>query len=270
MVVMGLSVSKVAEAVPPYEIFFNYNQVETSLHISPFWGNYSLVLQDVTYMRIFLNSVRMSFLATLASLIIGYPIAYSMGTSQKKYRPILMLALLIPFGTSLLSRMIAWIMLLKDHGILNYLLLKIGVINTSLSILNSEFAVILGICYTYMPFMILPIFSIIEKIDPALREAAQDLGCRPFKVFWCITLPLSLPGILTGFVFTFIPAVGDFMVPDLLGGSAVLTIGKIIWNEFFINRDWPVASSLTILFLITMFLVLRLFNYAMCKLGHTE
>jgi putrescine transport system permease protein len=188
--------------------------------------------------------------------------AYGIVRAPRAWRGFLLLMVILPFWTSFLIRVYAWIGLLKGNGLINNLLLSLGLVHEPLTLLNNAFAVYLGITYSYLPFMVLPLYAALERLDPALLEAAADLGCRPWQAFARVTLPLSLPGIAAGSLLVFIPAVGEFVIPDLLGGPDTLMIGKVLWDEFFTNRDWPVASAVAIamllLLLVPMGLVRRL------------
>jgi putrescine transport system permease protein len=190
----------------------------------------------------------------MITLVIGYAIAYSIAKAPTRWRGILLMLVILPFWTSFLIRVYAWIGILKTEGLLNLFLLSTGIIDQPLTIMNTNLAVYIGIVYSYLPFMILPIYANIEKLDVSLIEAASDLGCRPFKAFWSITIPLSMPGILAGCFLVFIPAVGEFVIPDLLGGTETLMIGKVLWLEFFANRDWPLASAVAVILLALLIL----------------
>ncbi len=207
------------------------------------------MLSDPLYGSAFLTSLRIAALGTLLTLIVGYPIALAMARAPRSFRPLLIALVILPFWTSFLIRVYAWIAILKADGFLNQLLLGLGLIGAPLDILDSEIAVQIGIVYCYLPFMVLPLYAALERQDPSLIEAAEDLGCTPARAFWLVTLPLSLPGIIGGSVLVFIPAMGEFIIPDLLGGSDTLMVGRLVWTEFFSNRDWPMASAIAILLL---------------------
>jgi putrescine transport system permease protein len=211
--------------------------------------SYLFLLDDSLYINAYLSSLKIASISTLIALVIGYAIAYSIAKAPARWRGILLMLVILPFWTSFLIRVYAWIGILKTEGLLNLLLISLGVIDKPLTIMNTDLAVYIGIVYSYLPFMILPLYANLEKMDFSLLEAAADLGCRPFKAFWTVTIPLSLPGILAGCFLVFIPAVGEFVIPDLLGGTQTLMIGKVLWMEFFNNRDWPVASAVAIILL---------------------
>jgi putrescine transport system permease protein len=201
----------------------------------------------------------------LLTLLVGYPIAYGMARAPATLRPVLLMLVILPFWTSFLIRVYAWIGILKPEGLLNQFLLAIGVIDQPLIIMNTHAAIFIGIVYSYLPFMVLPLYSALEKMDYSLIEAAQDLGCPPTSAFWKITFPLSLPGVVAGCLLVFIPAVGEFVIPDLLGGSQTLMIGKTLWNEFFANRDWPVSSAVAVILLLLLVVPIMLFQNAQAR-----
>ncbi len=250
--VLRMSLSDPASAQPPYRPLLDWTAgwegVRTfvaGLDLE----NFATVLSDPLYGSAFLTSLRIAALGTLLTFIVGYPIALAMARAPRRFRPLLMALVILPFWTSFLIRVYAWIAILKADGFLNQLLLGLGLIAAPLDILDSEIAVQIGIVYCYLPFMVLPLYAALERQDPSLIEAAEDLGCTPARAFWLVTLPLSLPGIIGGSVLVFIPAMGEFIIPDLLGGSDTLMVGRLVWTEFFSNRDWPMASAIAILLL---------------------
>ena len=210
------------------------------------------LLKDELYIISYVTSLVLALVATVCCLLIGYPMAYSIAGSSGKWRIILLLMVILPFWTSFLIRIYAWIGMLNNHGVINNLLGMLGIIEEPLPLLNNNFAVVVGIVYSYLPFMILPLYSALEKEDTSLYEAAADLGARPFRVFLKITLPLSIQGVISGSMLVFIPAVGEFVIPELLGGSDNLMVGKILWTEFFNNQDWPLASAIAIALLVLL------------------
>jgi putrescine transport system permease protein len=209
---------------------------------------------DTLYVKAYFSSVVIAFISTILLLLVGYPIAYGMARASKSLRPTLLMLVILPFWTSFLIRVYAWVGILKPEGLLNLALSKIGLVDMAhpLQILNTNWAIFIGIVYSYLPFMILPLYSALEKMDHTLLEAAADLGCKPIKAFWLVTFPLSLPGVVAGCMLCFIPAVGEFVIPDLLGGSSTLMIGKSMWDLFFSNRDWPAASAVAVILLIIL------------------
>lgn len=246
--VLRISFSEVRLAMPPYRPLIERAE-DGALRLRPEPGNYRRIVRDDLYLRALTRSLRIAVLSTFLALIIGYAMAYAIVRSPAPRRPLLITLVILPFWTSFLIRTYAWIGILKREGWLNVALIKLGLLSQPLTLLYTEFAVVLGIVYAYLPFMILPIYAGLDRIAPEWIEAAEDLGSPPFRSFWTITFPLSLPGVAAGCFLVFIPSVGEFVVPDLLGGSGTLLIGQAIWSEFFANRDWPVASALAIVLL---------------------
>jgi putrescine transport system permease protein len=234
----------------PFKLFFDFQ----NNYFKPIISNFSILFNDYIYLYSFLQSIEIAFCSTIITLFLAYPLAYKIAFSSQKARYILLLLVISPFWTALLIRAYAWVTILKNNGVINNFLMHLGVIDTPIQILNTKIAVIIGTSYCYLPFMLLPIYSALSKIDRSLIEASQDLGSKPLSTFINITLPLSFSGILVGSLLVFIPAVGEFVLPDLLGGSQVFTIGKVIWSEFFLNRDWTIASAITIVFVFLTFL----------------
>ncbi|MEQ9389986.1 ABC transporter permease, partial [Marinovum algicola] len=222
--------------------------------------NFTWLTQDDLYWKAYLSSVRIAFISTILTLIAGYPIAYAMARAAPEWRPTLLMLVILPFWTSFLIRVYAWMGILSNEGLLNSLLIQIGLISEPLTILNTNTAVYIGVVYTYLPFMILPIYSALEKMDDSLLEAAEDLGCSRLQAFWLVTVPLSKQGIIAGCFLVFIPVVGEFVIPSLLGGSGTLMIGKVLFEEFFNNRDWPVASAVAVILLLILIVPIVLFQ----------
>ncbi len=251
LIVLKISLSDTAVAQPPYAPVFEWGDV------AGFIGgldleNFRLLVQDDLYFLATLSSVRIAALSTLLLLLVGFPIAYAMARAPERYRALLVALVILPFWTSFLIRIYAWVAILKPEGLLTQALTGLGLISEPLHILNTETAVYIGIVYAYLPFMVLPLYATLEKMDDTLLEAALDLGSTPWRSFWTITVPLAMPGIMAGSLLCFIPAVGEFVIPDLLGGSETLMIGRQLWSEFFSNRDWPLASAVAILLLIVL------------------
>ena len=269
LIVFCISCSGVIEGVPPYKLFFWFDG-EDGFGIKPVLESYSLLFTDSLYLRAYITSLKLASISTFIILIIAYPIAYGIVKAPHNWRNILLLFVIIPFWSSLLIRVYAWITILKGNGLLNQWLMSMGFIHEPLVIMNTEPAVILGIVYSYLPFMILPLYSALEKINPSLIEAATDLGCPPFSAFLQITLPLSIPGIIAGSMLVFIPAVGEFVIPDLLGGSKIMTIGKVLWNEFFLNRDWPAAAAVTTVMTFVIILPVVFVQHIIAKKGSMD
>lgn len=251
LIVLKISLSDPAVAQPPYKPVFDWSDIAgffSQLDLE----NYELLVGDDLYLRATLSSVRIAAISTLLLLLVGFPIAYAMARAPERHRSLLVALVILPFWTSFLIRIYAWIAILKPEGLLTQGLMGLGLISEPLSILNTEVAVYIGIVYAYLPFMVLPLYATLEKMDDTLLEAALDLGSPPWRSFWTITVPLAMPGIVAGSLLCFIPAVGEFVIPDLLGGSETLMIGRQLWSEFFSNRDWPLASAVAILLLIIL------------------
>jgi len=249
-VVAKISLSEAAIARPPYLPLWNW--ADGILNISLNLGNYQYLIEDALYYSAYLKSVQISAISTLFAALIGYPMAYMIARAAPRTRNLLLMLVVLPFWTSFLLRVYAWIGILKGNGVINNVLMSLGIIDSPIIMMQTDFAVYVGIVYTYLPFMILPLYANLVKLDEALLEAASDLGARPFTTFMTITLPLSVPGIIAGSMLVFIPAVGEFVIPALLGGPDTLMIGKVLWNEFFSNRDWPVASAVAIAMLVVL------------------
>ena len=262
-IVVKISLSDIALAIPPYIPTFDpagglaaLRQFLTQLDFE----NFVFLTRDDLYWRAFVSSFQIAALATAISLLVGYPIAYGMAQAPQHWRLTLMMIVILPFWTSFLIRVYAWIGILSQEGYLNQFLLWTGLIDQPLAMLNTSFAVYIGIVYTYLPFMVLPIYAALERLDGSLTEAAEDLGCTRVSAFWLVTVPLSLPGVIAGCFLVFIPALGEFVIPSLLGGSDTLMIGKVLWEEFFSNRDWPVASAVAVILLLLLIVPIVLFQ----------
>jgi putrescine transport system permease protein len=264
VIVLKISFSQSAIAMPPYEPLFHWAS-DKLLQIRLNLGNFAFLVEDNLYWRSYLNSILVAGISTLLCLLIGYPMAYAMARSSPSNRNILLLLAVLPFFTSFLLRVYAWIGLLKNNGLVNNALIAMGVIDTPIQMLQTDFAVYVGMVYSYLPFMILPLYANLEKMDLTLLEAAGDLGCKPWESFLKITLPLSMPGVIAGCLLVFIPAVGEFVIPSLLGDPGMLMIGKVLWTEFFNNRDWPVASAVAIALLLFLVLPIMYLDRAQNK-----
>ena len=251
IIVLKISVSDIRLGMPPYEPLLHWveHQVVT---IKVNFGNYAFLLEDPLYRNAYLNSIWMAATSTIFCLLLGYPMAYGIARTSPAWRNLLLMMVMLPFWTSFLLRVYAWIGLLKNNGLINNTLMAMGIIDDPIVMLQTDFAVYMGITYSYLPFMVLPLYANLEKMDLTLLEAAADLGCHPIKAFLKITLPLSIPGIVAGSMLVFIPAVGEFVIPALLGGPDSLMIGRVLWEEFFHNRDWPVASAVASAMLILL------------------
>lgn len=262
-IVIKMSLSDLAVSIPPYTPQLDLS--EGWAGVKAFFAaldfeNYAWLADDPLYINSFKSSLVIAGVSTLLTLLVAYPLAYAMACAPRQWRGLLMMLVILPFWTSFLIRVYAWIGILKTEGLLNQLLLSVGVISEPLVILNTTTAVYIGIVYSYLPFMVLPIYAALEKMDGSLLEAAEDLGASRLSAFWLVTFPLSLPGVLAGCFLVFIPALGEFVIPDLLGGSNTLMIGKTLWVEFFSNRDWPVASAVAVVLLAILIIPIFLFQ----------
>ncbi|GKY87437.1 ABC transporter permease subunit [Sinisalibacter aestuarii] len=262
LIVLKISVSDYALSIPPYTPTLDLSQGWQG--IRDWWAgldfeNFIFLTTDSLYWRAYLSSLKIAVFSTIMTLIVAYPIAYGMSRAKDEWRPTLLMLVILPFWTSFLIRVYAWKAILAQEGFLNQVLINLGLIGEPLTILNTNTAVYIGIVYTYLPFMVLPLYAALEKLDESLLEAAEDLGCSRASAFWLITLPLSKQGIIAGSFLVFIPVMGEFVIPTLLGGSDTLMIGKVLWEEFFSNRDWPVASAVAIVLLAILIIPIVLF-----------
>lgn len=264
-IVAKISLSRQVLARPPYEPVFSLSD-----SVSVMWektralsfGAYRALIADTLYLDAYLSSLAIAAVATVVTLLVAYPLALAIARAPRRYRPMLVGLAAAPFWTSFLIRVYAWIALLKDEGLINHALMALGVIAAPLQMFATTGAVILGIVYSYLPFMLLPIYAALDGQDESLREAAADLGASPAQVFLCVTLPLSREGVIAGALLVFIPATGEFVIPDLLGGSDMLMIGRTLWNDFFANHDWPAASAAAIVLLVLLTAPLLLWERA--------
>ena len=262
-IVLKISFAEADVAIPPYTEIYSWadNQLSILLNL----GNYVLLGEDELYLSAYLGSLKMAFISTLLCLLLGYPMAYAIARASKEAQTVLLLLIMMPTWTAILIRVYAWMGILSNNGLLNSFLLWLGVINEPLQILNTNLAVYIGIVYSYLPFMILPLYANLVKHDMSLLEAASDLGSSNINNFWKITVPLSKNGIIAGSMLVFIPVVGEFVIPELLGGPETLMIGKVLWQEFFNNRDWPVASALAVIMLAILMGPIIWFNRNQAK-----
>ena len=249
-VVLKVSFAEPLIAVPPYTPLAEF--ADGVLQVTINVGNYVFLTEDPLYINAYLSSIRIAAVSTVLCLIIGYPMAYLIARSSPAWRNTLLMLVILPFWTSFLLRVYAWIGILNDTGLINNALIGLEIIDEPIRMIRTDLSVYLGIVYSYLPLMVLPLYTALEKLDGDLLDASADLGARPLRTFLDVTLPLSLPGILAGCLLVFIPAVGEFVIPELLGGPDQLMIGKVLWTEFFNNRDWPVASSVAIIMLIIL------------------
>lgn len=257
-VVFKISLSDIALAIPPYTptakdgIWAMLTQLD--------FENFVFLTEDDLYWKAYLSSLQIALISTVLTLAVGYPMAYAMARAPEEWRPTLLMLVILPFWTSFLIRVYAWIGILSGEGFLNQFLMWTGLASEPVTILNTNTAVYIGIVYTYLPFMILPIYAALDRLDGSLIEAAEDLGCSRLKAFWLVTIPLSKNGIIAGCFLVFIPALGEFVIPSLLGGSGTLMIGKVLFEEFFSNRDWPVASAVAVILLLILIIPIVLFQ----------
>jgi len=262
-IILKISLAETQVAIPPYTALVEYAEEKLTFVLN--LGNYLYLLQDEMYFDSYLQSLRVASISTLLCLLIGYPIAWSIVHSSPSVRNVLLMLVVLPSWTSFLIRVYAWIGILKNNGLLNNFLMYLGVINEPLPLLHTDLAVYIGIVYAYLPFMILPLYTALMRMDYSLIEAASDLGAKPWKTFLTVLLPLTKSGIVAGSMLVFIPAVGEFVIPELLGGPETLMIGKVLWQEFFNNRDWPVASALAVVMLAVLIIPIILFNRNQAK-----
>ena len=263
LVVAKISLSEAAIAQPPYTPLFEWGDQQVVVTLN--FGNFAYLFDDPLYLNAYISSVWIAFFSALIALFVGYPIAYYIARSPDPKRSILLTLVILPFWTSFLLRVYAWQGFLRSNGVINNFLLWTGIIDTPLVMLQTNFAVYLGIVYTYLPFMILPLYANLVKLDESLLEASADLGGRPLSTFFHITLPLSMSGIMAGFMLVFVPAIGEFVIPELLGGPSTLMIGRVLWNEFFSNRDWPTASAVAIAMLVVLVVPIMIFRTAQAR-----
>ena len=262
LIIFKISLSDTAIAMPPYTpVFGGWGAISdfvSELDIE----NYLFLTEDPLYFQAYMSSLRIAAISTILLLLIGYPMALAMARAPNSIRPILLMLVILPFWTSFLIRVYAWIGILKPDGLLTLALQTFGLMgpDQQVEIFRTDTAVFIGIVYSYLPFMVLPLYAALEKMDNTLLEAANDLGCPPWKAFWKITFPLSLPGVIAGSMICFIPITGEFVIPDLLGGADTLMIGKTLWTEFFSNRDWPLASAVAVVLLLMLVVPIAIFQ----------
>jgi putrescine transport system permease protein len=266
VVVFKISLAESAISIPPYSSLFEWDAEEAFLSIKVSLANYLYLFEDTLYIEAYWSSIKIAAVSTLITLIIAFPMAYLIARSPPEKRTLLLALVVLPFWTSFLLRVYAWIGFLKKNGVINDVLMGLGIIDQPIAMIQTDFAVYIGIVYTYLPFMILPLYTALEKMDVTLLEAAEDLGAKAYQSFYLITLPLAVPGIIAGCILVFIPAVGEFVIPALLGASDTLMIGRVLWDEFFLNRDWPMASAVaTVMLLVLVLPVMLITNRAEAK-----
>ena len=261
IIVLKISLSEARIGIPPYQPLLAWVDGQ-SVQIQLNFATFRTMFEDSLYVKAYLNSIKVAAISTVFCLLIGYPMAYAIARAQSTWRHVLLMMVILPFWTSFLLRVYAWIGILKNNGLINNFLMWTGLIDEPIVMLQTDFAIYVGIVYSYLPFMILPLYSNLEKMDLTLLEAAADLGSRPFKAFLTITLPLSMSGIIAGSMLVFIPAVGEFVIPELLGPSDSLMIGKVLWSVFFTKRDWPTACAVAIALLALLVIPIVLLQRA--------
>ena len=272
-IVLRLALSDAAIAIPPYTPVLDLSEGWRGLRdMVAAWDfeNFQWLLDDDLYYIAYLSSLKIAALSTLLTLLVAFPLAYGMARAPEHWRPALMMAVILPFWSSFLIRVYAWIGILSNEGYLNNTLISLGFIDSPIRMLNTDFAVYIGIVYTYLPFAVLPIYATLDKLDTSPLEAAEDLGCSRISAFWLIVLPLSRPGLIAGGFLVFIPVVGEFIIPSILGGPDTLMIGRVLWDEFFSNRDWPVASAVAIVLLLLLIIPIVLFQRAQERVREAE
>jgi putrescine transport system permease protein len=268
LIVLKISVSQTAIAQPPYAPVLDLAAGWEGLkHFLAGLGfdNYALLASDWLYLGSYLKSLQIAAISTLLLLSFGFPLAYGIARAPRRWQPLLFILVAVPFWTSFLIRVYAWINILQRDGLLNRILLALGVVDEPPAWLATDTAIYIGMVYSYLPFMVLPLYAALEQIDQTLIEAATDLGCRRWKAFWSVTVPLSLPGVGAGVLLCFIPMVGEFVIPDLLGGSQTMMIGQTLWTEFFLNKDWPVAAAVAIVLLCLLLAPILLYQRAQMR-----
>ena len=258
-IVLKISFAEGVIAMPPYTDLVT--RTETGITISLNLENYLFMVRDSLYVSAYLGSLKIALVSTLCCLLIGYPMAYAISRLDPAVRTVALLLVILPSWTAFLIRVYAWIGILKNNGVINNFLLWIGAIGEPLQLLHTPLAVYVGVVYTYLPFMILPLYATLVRLDPRLEEAAQDLGARPWRVFVSVILPRTVAGIVAGSMLVMIPVIGEFVIPELLGGPDTLMIGKVLWEEFFNNRDWPVASAVAIVMLLLLIIPITIFHH---------
>jgi putrescine transport system permease protein len=265
LIVLKISFSHDVIAQPPYAPLLDLSQGWQGLNdfFSQLdFSNYALLFNDTLYLDSYLQSLRIAAISTAILLLVGYPIAYAMARAPERYRALLVMAVILPFWTSFLIRIYAWMGILSREGFLSQLLLYLGLTDRPTELLYTNTAVYIGIVYSYLPFMVLPLYAALEKMDNTLLEAASDLGAPPLRAFWRVTFPLSFPGVIAGSLLCFIPAVGEFVIPDLMGGSETLMIGKTLWTEFSVNRSWTVSSAVAVVLLMVLIAPILIYQRA--------
>jgi putrescine transport system permease protein len=263
ILVIGISFSQQQMGVPPYTPLHELKDGVLTLSLN--LSHYQFLMSDDLYIATYISSLKMALISTFFCLLIGYPVAYYIARSDPSSRSTLMMLVMLPFWTSFLIRVYAWVAILKNDGLLNHFLMWLGLIHTPLRLYHTDWGVYIGMVYSYLPFMIMPLYAHLVKMDLSLLEAAYDLGAKPWRAFFQVTLPLSKNGIIAGSLLVFIPAVGEYVIPELLGGADTLMIGRVMWNEFFDNIDWPMASAVTCAMVLLLLVPMALFQHYQTK-----
>ena len=266
LIVLKISLSEMEATSVSSLISWSEGWPALTLHFS----SYQFIASDSLYLKTYLSSVEYALITTILCLVIGYPFAYYMARSPKHLQPMLLMLIMLPFWTSFLLRIYAWKTLLVSNGVINNALISMGIIHSPLPLMNNSFSLLIGMDYSYLPFMILPLYANLSKMDIRYLEAAADLGTSPFKTFWLITVPLSKAGIIAGSMLVFIPAVGEYVIPELLGGSSTLMIGRVLWDEFFSNNDWPMASAVAVVMILLILLPMAIYNKSQAELAEVK
>ncbi len=263
LLVLKISFADLQFGIPPYTplAFVEEQTVKLVLNLR----SYALLFTDSLYIATYWSSVKMAAITTVCCALIGYPMAYYIARAKPSVRNVLLLAVILPFWTSLLLRVYAWVGILRNDGLLNNALMGLGLIDAPLEIYRTDLAVYIGLVYAYLPFFILPLYANLVKLDLRLLEAAYDLGARPWRAFIAITLPLSAPGVVAGAMLVFIPSVGEYVIPEMLGGADTLMMGRVMWTEFFNNADWPMAAAVTCIMVLILLIPLVLFQYSQVR-----
>jgi len=258
LLVLKISFADLRFGIPPYTALLTFKDevVGMTVHLR----GYLLLLSDSLYINTYINSLKMAAITTVCCVLIGYPMAYYIARANPSVRHLLLLAVILPFWTSLLLRVYAWVGILRNDGVLNNALMFLGVIDSPLEIYRTDMAVYIGLVYAYLPFFILPLYANLVKMDLRLLDAAYDLGAKPWRAFIAVTLPLSMPGVIAGSMLVFIPSVGEYVIPEMLGGANTLMMGRVMWNEFFTNADWPMASAVTVVMVLLLLIPLIVFQ----------
>ena len=263
LLVLKISFADLKFGIPPYTALAEFRDETLSLVLN--LRGYVLLFTDSLYVATYLHSVKMAAITTAFCILIGYPMAYYIARSDPKLRNLLLIGVILPFWTSLLLRVYAWVGILRNDGLLNNFLMWLGLIDSPLEIYRTDVAVYIGLVYAYLPFFILPLYANLVKLDVRLLEAAYDLGARPWRAFLSVTLPMSMPGVVAGALLVFIPSVGEYVIPEMLGGADTLMMGRVMWTEFFNNADWPMAAAVTCVMVLLLLVPLVLFQYNQVK-----